>query len=234
MWQYLFIKCSLDVSKYANNFLWLLKIKTQFFFSFFGHPTAYGVLRIGIRYESCSNTGTPNLCLIAPEMPPILLHCSGNSKNTILKNCSGVPVVAQQKRIRLGSMRMLIRSLVSLSGLRIQCCRELWCRQRRGSDLAWLWLWCRPAATALIQLLAWEPPYASGAALKKRQKGKNLFRECVPLTVDLLIQRFVLHLCRTTLMNWKLIECRLEGFSPRILGGLSCGKGKKRSFWIDI
>ena len=39
---------------------------------------------------------------------------------------------------------------------------------RRGLDLALLWLWCRPAATALIQPLAWEPPYASGAALKKK------------------------------------------------------------------
>ena len=27
-------------------------------------------------------------------------------------------------------------------------------------DLALLWLWCRPAAAALIQLLAWELPHA--------------------------------------------------------------------------
>ena len=33
-------------------------------------------------------------------------------------------------------------------------------------DLALLWLWRRPAATALIRPLAWEPPYAKGAALK--------------------------------------------------------------------
>ena len=33
-----------------------------------------------------------------------------------------------------------------------------------------LWLWCRPAATALIGPLAWEPPYASGAALTKNKK----------------------------------------------------------------
>ena len=44
--------------------------------------------------------------------------------------------------------------------------------RRGGSDLAWLWLWCRPGATALIQLLAWEPPYAVGVALKKK-KTKN-------------------------------------------------------------
>ena len=41
-------------------------------------------------------------------------------------------------------------------------------------DLAWLWLWlwCRPAATAPIRRLGWEPPNATGAALK-RQKTKK-------------------------------------------------------------
>ena len=36
-------------------------------------------------------------------------------------------------------------------------------------------LWRRPVATAPIQLLAWEPPYAVGAVQKmaKRQKKKN-------------------------------------------------------------
>ena len=29
-----------------------------------------------------------------------------------------------------------------------------------------LWLWSRLAATTLIQALAWEPPYAAGAAQK--------------------------------------------------------------------
>ena len=31
-----------------------------------------------------------------------------------------------------------------------------------------LWLWCRPAATAWIRPLAWESPYAMGAALKSK------------------------------------------------------------------
>ena len=39
-------------------------------------------------------------------------------------------------------------------------------------DLALLWLWCRPAAAALIRPLAWKPPYAVGVALK-RQETKN-------------------------------------------------------------
>ena len=38
---------------------------------------------------------------------------------------------------------------------------------KRGSDLALLWLWNGSVATALIQTLAWEPPYAAGVALKR-------------------------------------------------------------------
>ena len=75
----------------------------------------------------------------------------------------GVPIVAQQKRIWLVIMRMQVWSLALLRGLRIRHCCELWCRsQTWGSDMVLLWLWDRPAATALIQFLAWEPPYASG------------------------------------------------------------------------
>ena len=39
---------------------------------------------------------------------------------------------------------------------------------RGGSDLALLWLWSRPAATAPIRPPAWEPPHATGATLKKQ------------------------------------------------------------------
>ena len=44
---------------------------------------------------------------------------------------------------------------------------------RQGSDTELLWLWCRLAAAALIQTLAWEPPYAVGAALKRQKKKKR-------------------------------------------------------------
>ena len=39
-----------------------------------------------------------------------------------------------------------------------------------GLDPELLWLWRRPAATALIRPLAWEPPYATGVALKRPKK----------------------------------------------------------------
>ena len=44
-------------------------------------------------------------------------------------------------------------------------------------DLLWLWLWHRPAATALIRPLAWEPPYALGAALKGQKDQKKKKKE---------------------------------------------------------
>jgi len=44
---------------------------------------------------------------------------------------------------------------------------------RRSSDPAWLWLWCRLVATAPIGPLAWEPPYASGAAQEIAKKTKK-------------------------------------------------------------
>ena len=42
---------------------------------------------------------------------------------------------------------------------------------RRGSDLEWLRL--RPAAAPPIQPGAWEIPYATGVALKKKDKKKS-------------------------------------------------------------
>ena len=69
----------------------------------------------------------------------------------------GNPIVAQQKWIRLGIMRLRVRSLASLHGWRIWGCRELWCRS---------------GTTALIHPLAWEPPYAMGVTLKKKEKKK--------------------------------------------------------------
>ena len=91
----------------------------------------------------------------------------------------GVPIVAQQKQIGLGTMRLHIRSLAPLSGSRIRCCHELWCRSqmRLGSGVAVAV--ARPAAVALIGPLAWELACAAGAALKseKEQAGREAERE---------------------------------------------------------
>ena len=43
---------------------------------------------------------------------------------------------------------------------------------RHSSDLVLLWLWHRLTAVAPIRPLAWEPPYATGAASKSKKKIK--------------------------------------------------------------
>ena len=82
----------------------------------------------------------------------------------------GAPVVAQWKRTRLGTMKFWVRSLALLSGLRIWRCHKLWCRSQMwlGSGVAGL------VATAPIRLLAWEPPYAVDAALKRTKRQKKI------------------------------------------------------------
>ena len=75
--------------------------------------------------------------------------------------------MTQQKPIQLGTMRLQVRTLASLSGLRIRCCHELQCRK----DLALLWLWLE--AAGLIRPLAWGLPYAMGAALKEQKTKKK-------------------------------------------------------------
>ena len=72
----------------------------------------------------------------------------------------GVPIVAQR-----------VTNLTSThedAGLRIAMSCGV--GRRRGLDPTLLWLWCRPAAVALIRPLAWELPYAAGAALKRKKK----------------------------------------------------------------
>ena len=86
---------------------------------------------------------------------------------------TGVPTVAQQKQIQLVPVRT--RYLASLSGLRMRHCMSCGVGRKHGSDPALLWLWCRLAAAAPILPLAWQLPYATGAALKKGRGEKKDF-----------------------------------------------------------
>ena len=56
--------------------------------------------------------------------------------------------------------------------------------RRRSSDPALLWLWRRPVATALIQSLAWEPPYVVGAAQEMAKKPKKTKKKKKPIIKD--------------------------------------------------
>ena len=68
-----------------------------------------------------ANTNIVYLCSIIEENDKFQLGVSEN-KNIFP---SGVPVLAQQKQIRLGTMRLRIQFPASLGGLRIQHCCEL-------------------------------------------------------------------------------------------------------------
>ena len=50
-----------------------------------------------------------------------------------------------------------------------------------------LWLWCRPAVVALIQPLAWEPPFAMVAALKRLKKFFKINKENIVYSYDELL-----------------------------------------------
>ena len=79
------------------------------------------------------------------------------------KTWAGVPIVERQKRIQLGTMRLWVWALVSSIAMGFGVGR------RCSLDPALLWLWHRLAAVAPIQPLAWEPPYATGTALKTKK-----------------------------------------------------------------
>ena len=74
----------------------------------------------------------------------------------------GVPILAQWKA-------PWPCSVGSGSGAVVSC----GVGRRHGSDLVLLWLWRRSVATAPTRLLAWEPPYAEGVALKRQKKKKK-------------------------------------------------------------
>ena len=68
-------------------------------------------------------------------------------------------------------MRLRVRSLASLSGLRIWHCPELCAGHRCSSDLALLW--CRRGSYSSNLTPSLETSIAAGAALKNKQTNKQ-------------------------------------------------------------
>ena len=77
-----------------------------------------------------------------------------------------------------------------LQGLRIWRCCELWCRLQTPLGPILLWLWHRPAATAPIRPLAWEPPYAAGVALKRKKRERDVL--CTVWVLPILRRNLIL------------------------------------------
>ena len=113
--------------------------------------------------------------------------------------------------------------------------------RKRSSDPALLWLWRRPAATAPIRALAWEPPYAAGAPeeVAKRQKKKKI----MGLIVNALVGRYTiwsfLHNFQTSMLPspifstpWlhpRHLEVSGPGLNLNHSYGLHCSCGNARS-----
>ena len=94
-------------------------------------------------------------------------------KKVFRKTSSGVPVVAQGNEpnwyLWWHGFGPWPCSVGYGSSIAVSC--GVGCRQ--GSDPKLLWLWYRPAATAPIGPLAWEPSYAVGATLKRQKEGRK-------------------------------------------------------------
>ena len=111
-------------------------------------------------------------------VPLIPLHCSRvNCMYTLLSLASSLKSIFSEFLSWLSSNKLSQypegcgfgpwpRSVGEGPGVAMSCAVG----HRCGSDPALLWLWCRLAAAALIGPLAWELPYATGAALKKNKK----------------------------------------------------------------
>ena len=105
----------------------------------------------------CSRKVEGRSCLHGKTLRSGSLYC--------IKVTQGVPVLAQGKRIRLGTMRFRVQSLVSLSGLRIRCCHEPWCRSQ-----TWL-------GSVVAVALAWASGYSSDLT---PSLGTSICRGCGP------------------------------------------------------
>ena len=72
-----------------------------------------------------------------------------------------------------------------------------------------MWLWCRPAAAALIPPLAWELPYATGKALKKQKKNQQqkIITAILTFSIHHLDQSTAINIKARPPSNKKIIVC---------------------------
>ena len=111
------------------------------------------ILRCGLK---CLPSRTILKCFELPTKP--LVSRFWSQVHLGLNPILGVRILAQWLTNSTRNHGFRVRTLASLSGLRIQHCCELWCRS---------------AAAVPSGPLAWEPPYAEGAALEKAKRQIN-------------------------------------------------------------
>ena len=95
---------------------------------------------------------------------------------------SGVPIVAQRKPVWLGTVRLRVPSLASLSGLRILRGRALWCRlqTRLGSRVALAVVQAGSCSFDLTPILGTSSTYHECTPTpNKRTKKKVSLSSCI-------------------------------------------------------
>ena len=92
---------------------------------------------------------------------------------------------------------------------------------RHGSDLMWLWLWRRLAATSLIRPLAWKPPYATSVALKRQKKKKKRKKKDVNREF-MFIRKSVSSDNIFGNKKFNIIPAKYKAFNPRNLSSDYC------------
>ena len=108
------------------------------------------------------------------------------------KESPGVPMVVQWLMNQLVSMRTRVRSLAMLSGLRIQCCRDLWCRSQTWlrSGIAVAMAVASSCSSNLTSRLV-QTSRCRGCGpkkkIKKKKKKESPFRELFPVHFCLLL-----------------------------------------------
>ena len=97
-------------------------------------------------------------------------------ENCRSSHCGAAEINLTRNREFAGSIRGLSQWVKYGSSIAVSC----GVGRRRGSDLASLWLWYRPAAVAPVQPLAWKPPCATSAALKRQKTKKKTKKKKIP------------------------------------------------------
>ena len=103
---------------------------------------------------------------------------------------------------------MHVQSLALFSGLGSSVVVSCGVGHRRGSDLALLWLWCRPATVTPIQPLAWELPYAMGALESKKKISQTQRNLCSMVSLVKLYIARTWKEKRKQLWAWNFFLCQ--------------------------
>ena len=145
----------------------------------FYHCNFSGLIQSNLEYPQChaQEQHSKHLCQKSTD----ICRINFSMLKKMLNLCSFLIIFAKAYHILIKTPREFLlwlsgneledsHLIPDISGLRIWRCHELWVGHKWGSDLAFLWLWWRPEAAALIRPLAWVPPYAMGTVLKDRNK----------------------------------------------------------------